>query len=72
LEVVNKHDDEWANDWKTIVGIFETIEKFESLLKELDVPFLREVHQKVLLSHLKKYAWGLQNYIIEKYSSEKL
>ena len=70
LECLNKQDAEWANDWKVIVEIFDTIDHFESLLKKLDMPFLREIHQKVLTLNLKKYAWSLQNYIIEKYSNE--
>jgi hypothetical protein len=70
MECINTQDNDWANDWKTIVNIFNTIEHFESLLKELNVNFLREIHQKILILNLKKYAWSLQNYIIEKYSNE--
>jgi hypothetical protein len=72
LECINNQDSEWAEDWNTIVKIFDIIEQFENLFKKLDVPYLRKIHQKVLLSNLKKYAWSLQNYIIEKYSSEMI
>jgi len=72
MECINAQDEEWAEDWKLIVEIFDTIDYFESLLKKLDVNFLREVHQKVLSLNMKKYAWSLQNYIIEKYSNEKI
>jgi len=72
LECINAQDEEWAEDWKLIVEIFDTIDHFESLLNKLDVNFLREVHQKVLTLNMKKYAWSLQNYIIEKYSNEKI
>ncbi len=72
MECINTQDEEWAKDWKLIVEIFDTIDHFESLLKKLDVNFLREVHQKVLTLNMKKYAWSLQNYIIEKYSNEKI
>ena len=61
-------DKEWERDWKTIVNIFDTIERLEQLFENLDVPYLREIQQKVLLLNLEKYAWSLQNYIIEKYS----
>jgi len=72
MECINAQDEEWAKDWKLIVEIFDTIDHFESLLNKLDVNFLREVHQKVLTLNMKKYAWSLQNYIIEKYSNEKI
>jgi len=72
MECINTQDEEWAKDWKLIVEIFDTIDHFESLLNKLDVNFLREVHQKVLTLNMKKYAWSLQNYIIEKYSNEKI
>ena len=69
MEIVKyKKDYEWANDWKTIVGIFDTIDYLKSLFKRLDVPYLREIQQKLLILNLEKYAWSLQNYIIEKYS----
>ena len=63
-------DLEWANDWKTIVRIFDTIDRLKSLFKQLDVSYLREVEQKILILNLEKYACSLQNYIIAKYSKE--
>lgn len=72
MESVNIQDIEWSEDWKIIVGLFETIDHFEGLLKRLDVPYLREIHQKILLLNLKKYTWSLQNYIVEKYSGESV
>jgi len=69
MEVLEYQQDvAWASDWKVIVGIFETIDYLKSLFKKLDVPYLREIQQKVLILNLEKYAWSLQNYIIEKYS----
>ena len=64
-------DLEWANDWKTIVGIFDTIDRLKSLFNQLDVSYLREVEQKILILNLEKYACSLQNYIIVKYSEEE-
>ncbi|TFF91931.1 MAG: hypothetical protein EU543_06005 [Promethearchaeota archaeon] len=61
-------DKEWANDWKTIVDIFDLIDKLKSKLQRLDVSYLRELQQEILILNLEKYAWSLQNYIIEKYS----
>ncbi|MFW9989558.1 MAG: hypothetical protein ACFFC3_12960 [Candidatus Odinarchaeota archaeon] len=66
MEIIQ--DLEWSNDWKVIVEIFETIDLLNSLFKKLDVPYLRELQQKMLILNLEKYAWSLQNYIIEKYS----
>ncbi|MFX1317078.1 MAG: hypothetical protein ACFE9T_14540 [Promethearchaeota archaeon] len=68
MEQINYQDLEWANDWKTIVKIFDTIENLKLLFKNLDVSYLREVQQKILILNLEKYVWSLQNYIIEKYS----
>lgn len=69
MEVLEYQQDvAWATDWKVIVSIFETIDYLKSLFKKLDVPYLREIQQKVLVLNLEKYAWSLQNYIIEKYS----
>ncbi|MFX0048626.1 MAG: hypothetical protein ACFE8G_10725 [Candidatus Hermodarchaeota archaeon] len=68
MEQIEIHDEEWERDWKNIVEIFETIEHLEQLFKNLDVSYLREIQQKVLLLNLEKYAWSLQSYIIEKYS----
>jgi len=61
-------DKEWANDWKAIVEIFDLIDKLKSKLQRLDVSYLRELQQEILILNLEKYAWSLQNYIIEKYS----
>ena len=63
-----EQDVSWATDWKIIVSIFETIDYLKSQFQKLDVPYLREIQQKVLILNLEKYAWSLQNYIIEKYS----
>jgi len=68
MEQIEIHDEEWERDWKNIVNIFETIDHLEQLFKNLDVSYLREIQQKVLILNLEKYAWSLQNYIIEKYS----
>ena len=68
MEQIEIHDKEWEEDWKIIVDIFNTIDNLEQLFKNLDVPYLREIQQRVLLLNLEKYAWSLQNYIIEKYS----
>ncbi|TFF98534.1 MAG: hypothetical protein EU540_07880 [Promethearchaeota archaeon] len=64
-------DVEWANDWKTIVEIFDTIDRLKLLFKGLDVSYLREVEQKILILNLEKYVCSLQNYIIAKYSEEE-
>jgi len=68
MEQVEYQDLEWSNDWKVIVEVFETIEYLKSLFKSLDVSYLREVQQKILILQLEKYAFSLQNYIVEKYS----
>ncbi|MFX0076748.1 MAG: hypothetical protein ACFE96_14995 [Candidatus Hermodarchaeota archaeon] len=68
MEQIEIHDEEWERDWKCIVDIFDTIDRLENLFTSLDVSYLREIQQKVLLLNLEKYAWSLQNYIIEKYS----
>ncbi|MFW9941754.1 MAG: hypothetical protein ACFFFT_11995 [Candidatus Thorarchaeota archaeon] len=69
MELIEEFQDyEWKNDWEVIVEIFDTIDNLKSLFKQLDVPYLREVQQKIMILNLKKYAWSLQNYIIEKYS----
>ncbi|MFW9825013.1 MAG: hypothetical protein ACFFE4_18880 [Candidatus Thorarchaeota archaeon] len=68
MEIVVYEDLEWKNDWDVIVGIFETIDNLKALFKKLDVPYLREIQQKMLILNLEKYAWSLQNFIIEKYS----
>ncbi len=69
MEVLEyQQDSAWANDWAVIVGIFDTIDHLNLLFKKLDVTYLREIQQKMLILNLEKYAWSLQNYIIEKYS----
>ena len=68
MEQIELRDKEWEKDWKNIVDIFDTIDHLEQLFKNLDVSYLREIQQKVLLLNLEKYTWSLQNYIIEKYS----
>ncbi|MFX1311148.1 MAG: hypothetical protein ACFFHD_00855 [Promethearchaeota archaeon] len=71
MEVIEYQKDyEWANDWRIIVDIFDTIDYLKSLFKKLDVPYLRKIQQKVLILNLEKYAYSLQDYIIEKYSRE--
>ncbi|MFX1322612.1 MAG: hypothetical protein ACFFAQ_13330 [Promethearchaeota archaeon] len=70
MEQLGSQDIEWRNDWQIIVKIFETIDDLKSLFKKLDVSYLREVQQKILILNLEKYVWSLQNYIIEKYSRE--
>ena len=70
MEQVEYQDLEWSNDWKVIVEVFDTIEYLNSLFKNLDVSYLREVQQKILILQLEKYACSLQNYIIEKYSRD--
>ena len=68
MEQVKYQDLEWSKDWKVIVEIFDTIEYLKSMFKSLDVSYLREVQQNILILQLEKYAFSLQNYIIEKYS----
>jgi len=68
MELIEYQDHEWSKDWKVIVRIFDTIDSLKSLFKQLDVPYLRVVQQKIMILNLEKYAWSLQNFIIEKYS----
>jgi len=68
MEQLEIKDKEWASDWKVIVEVFNTIDHLKGLFESFDVPYLREIQQKVLVLNLEKYAWSLQNYIIEKYS----
>jgi len=68
MEQITYQDIEWANDWKTIVKIFDTIDYLKSLLDQLDVSYLREIQHNILILNLEKYAYSLQNYIIQKYS----
>ncbi|MBD3253661.1 MAG: hypothetical protein GF383_01130 [Candidatus Lokiarchaeota archaeon] len=70
IEQIEVEDKEWARDWNVIVEIFDTIDRLEEQFKKLDVSYLREVQQKILILNLEKYAWSLQNYIIEKYSEK--
>ncbi len=68
MEQLEIQDKEWARDWKIIVEVFNTIDHLKGLFKNFNVSYLREIQQKVLILNLEKYAWSLQNYIIEKYS----
>ena len=67
---VEYQDIDWEHDWKVIVKIFDTIDRLKSLFKRLDVCYLRQYEQKILILNLEKYAYSLQNYIIEKYSEK--
>ncbi len=68
MEQLEIQDKEWASDWRVIVEVFNTIDHLKGLFESFNVPYLREIQQKVLILNLEKYAWSLQNYIIEKYS----
>ena len=68
MEQLEYQDLEWAEDWNIIVSIFDIIENLKKLFNRLDVSYLREVQQRILILNLEKYVWSLQNYIIEKYS----
>ena len=70
MEQIAKQDTEWARDWNTIVEVYNKIDELKKLFKSLDVSYLREIQQKVLILNLEKYAWTLQNYIVEKYSKQ--
>ncbi len=70
MEQFEIQDKDWARDWKAIVDVFNTIDHLKGLFKSFNVSYLREIQQKVLILNLEKYAWSLQNYIIEKYSRE--
>ncbi|KKM91952.1 hypothetical protein LCGC14_1223370 [marine sediment metagenome] len=63
------YQDQWANDWKIIVKIFEHIDDLRLLFNGLDVSYLREIQQKILILNLEKYAYSLQSFLIEKYSN---
>ena len=63
-------DYEWAHDWGVIVKIFDTIDRLKSQFQQLDVTYLREMQQNILILNLEKYAYSLQNYIIHKYSRD--
>ncbi len=68
MEQIGFQDLEWSNDWGIIKGVFQKIEELQNLFDGLDVSYLREAQQKILILQLEKYAFSLQNYIIEKYS----
>ena len=68
IQMEDFQDYEWANDWNAIVELFNVINKMKELFDCLDVPYLREVEQRILILNLEKYVCSLQNYIIEKYS----
>lgn len=50
------------------MDLFEIIDRLKELFNRLDVPYLREVEQRILQLNLEKYVCSLQNFIIEKYS----
>ena len=56
MEQIEYQDVEWANDWKVIVEIFESIDRLNSLFKSLEVSYLRKLQQKILILNLEKYA----------------
>ncbi len=68
MQVVETQDKEWSEDWNAIVEIFNLIDELKEQFNKLDVTYLRELQQNILILNLEKYAWTLQNYIIEKYS----
>ena len=63
-------DFEWAHDWDIIVKIFDTIDNLKSQFEQLDVTYLREIQQNILILNLEKYVFSLQNFIIQKYSRD--
>ncbi len=68
IQMEEFQDYEWAHDWKIIVELFDNINRLKELFNFLDVSYLREVEQRILILNLEKYVCSLQNYIIEKYS----
>ena len=42
-------DYEWAHDWEIIVKIFDTIDNLKSQFEQLDVTYLREIQQNILM-----------------------
>ena len=73
LEVLNNlpQDIEWSQDWQKINAVFSLIEDLESTFNSFDVSELRKMQQQMLILNLKKYAWSLQKYILEKYSDRR-
>jgi hypothetical protein len=65
-----KNDVEWAEDWRHIVGIYDAIDQLEREFEALDLDYLREIQQKQIILNLRKYAWTLQSYIIQKYQAD--
>ena len=70
IQVIELQDKEWKEDWDAIVEIFDLIDNLKAQFNKLDVTYLRELQQNILILNLEKYAWSLQNYIVEKYSKE--
>ncbi|MFX1327794.1 MAG: hypothetical protein ACFE91_06585 [Promethearchaeota archaeon] len=68
IQMEELQDYEWTIDWNTIVELFDVISRLKNLFNCLDVPYLREVEQRILILNLEKYICSLQNYKIEKYS----
>ncbi|MFX1503783.1 MAG: hypothetical protein ACFFDH_22670 [Promethearchaeota archaeon] len=68
IQMEEFQDHEWANDWKIITELFNNISRLKELFNNLDVSYLREVEQRILILNLEKYVCSLQNYIIKKYS----
>lgn len=68
-QILAKSDIEWASDWEKIVSIYDAIDNIEQAFAGLSksVSYLRDLTQQQLLINLKKYAWSLQNLIIQKY-----
>ncbi len=60
-------DHEWAQDWQLVCAIWAGIENLRHTFKALNTTYLRQLTEKHLILNLKKYAWSLQNHIIEKY-----
>ena len=71
MQKLKSYDFEWSKDWRIIVDIFKIIDQLKVQFDNLDVTYLREIQQKILILNLEKYAWSLQNYIVEKYKKEK-
>ena len=70
-QVVAVQDYEWQRDWEAIEEMFDTIDHLKDTFSKLDVPYLRQIQQKILILNLEKYAWSLQNYIVEKYARDR-